>query len=204
MRPSRRPGGSWSVQLSRARDITQLLQAASDGDRRASDALFEAVYQELRTIAKAQRRRWHGNETLNTTALIHEAYLKLANKDLESYSSRAHFFATASKAMRQILINYADRIATAKRGSNPVKVTMTDLASADETTFDDLLQINDVLEQLEQTNERHCRLFECRVFGGMTIDETATALDISPATVKRDWTVLSAWVYREMNKERAS
>ena len=190
--------------MSRARDITQLLEAASDGDRRAVDTLFEAVYQELRTIAKAHRRRWHGNETLNTTALIHEAYLKLANKDLEGYTNRAHFYATASKAMRQILINYADRIATAKRGSNPVKVTMTDLASADETTFDDLLQINEVLEQLEQANARHCRLFECRVFGGMTIEETATALDISAATVKRDWSVLSAWVYREMNKERVS
>ena len=124
--------------MSEARDITQLLQAASAGDRRASDALFEAVYQELRTIAKAQRHRWHGNETMNTTALIHEAYLKLANKDLENYTSRAHFFATASKAMRQVLINYADRIATAKRGSNPVKVTMTELASADAATFDDL------------------------------------------------------------------
>ncbi|MGI9272725.1 MAG: ECF-type sigma factor [Woeseiaceae bacterium] len=185
-----------------ARDITQLLQAASSGDRPASDALFEAVYQELRTIAKSHRRRWHGNETLNTTALIHEAYVRLAKPDLASYANRSHFFATASKAMRQVLISYADRISTAKRGGNPLRVTMTDFASADETTFDDLLQINTVLEQLEDTNARHCRLFECRVFGGMTIDETAEALDISPATVKRDWTVLSAWVYREMNKDQ--
>ena len=82
--------------MGEATDITQLLQAASAGDRRASDALFEAVYQELRTIAKAHRRRWHGNETLNTTALIHEAYVRLANKDLASYADRSHFFATAS------------------------------------------------------------------------------------------------------------
>ena len=106
--------------------------------------------------------------------------------------------------MRQILINYAERIATAKRGANPVRVTMTDFAASDAATFDDLLQINSVLEQLEESNPRHCRLFECRVFGGMTIEETATALDISPATVKRDWSVLSAWVFREMNRERAN
>ena len=190
--------------MSEARNITQLLRAASAGDRRSSDMLFEAVYAELRTIAKSHRRRWRGNETLNTTALVHEAYVRLANKELASYADRSHFFATASRAMRQILINYAERIATAKRGANPIRVTMSDLASADEATFDDLLQINGVLEQLEKSNPRHCRLFECRVFGGMTIEETATALDISPATVKRDWTVLSAWVFREMNRERAN
>ena len=162
--------------MSEARDITRLLQAASAGDRRSSGALFEAVYQELRTIAKAHRRRWHGNETLNTTALIHEAYLRLANKDLASFADRSHFFATASKAMRQILINYAERIATAKRGANPVRVTMTDFAASDEATFDDLLQIDSVLGRLEESNPRHCRLFECRVFGGMTIDETATKI----------------------------
>ena len=190
--------------MSEARDITHLLQAASDGDRPSSDALFEAVYHELRTIARAQRRRWHGNETLNTTALIHEAYVRLANNDLASFADRSHFFATASKAMRQVLINYAERIATAKRGANPIRVTMTDFAATDAATFDDLLQINGALERLEASNERHCRLFECRVFGGMTIDETATALDISPATVKRDWTLLSAWVFREMQRERAN
>lgn len=182
------------------RDITRLLQAASGGDQESSEALFEAVYRELRAIAKAQRRRWSGNETLNTTALIHEAYVRLANKELASYADRTHFFATASKAMRQILINYAERIATAKRGANPVRLTLTDFASTDEATFDDLLQINGVLERLEQENPRHCHLFECRVFGGMTIDETATALGVSPATVKRDWTVLSAWVFREMRQ----
>lgn len=197
----RRCIASWSSQLGEPQDITQLLQAVSSGDQQSSETLFDAVYQELRKIAKAHRRRWRGNETLNTTALIHEAYVRLANQELANYTNRAHFFATASKAMRQILINYAERIATAKRGSNPVRVTMTDFASPDETTFDDLLQISAVLDQLEKENPRHCRLFECRVFGGMTIEETATALEVSPATVKRDWTVLSAWVFREMRRE---
>lgn len=97
-------------------NITRLLQEASAGNRQASDALFESVYHELRAIAGAQRRRWSGNETLNTTALINEAYVRLANQTLAGYRDRSHFFATASKAMRQILVNYAERLATAKLG----------------------------------------------------------------------------------------
>lgn len=185
-------------------DITQLLQAAASGDRQAAEALFESVYQELRSIAKAQRRRWRGNDTLNTTALISEAYVRLANREQASYEDRSHFFATASRAMRQILINYAERVKAAKRGGEAIRVTLPELAAATEATVDDLLLINDLLDKLEVSNERQCRLFECRVFGGMTIEETANALGISPATVKRDWTLLSAWIYREMNRERAT
>lgn len=180
-----------------------MLQSAAAGDRSAHDALFTAVYQELRKIARAHRRRWKGNDTLNTTSLISEAYVKLANKTLASYQDRTHFFATASKAMRQILISYAARVATAKRGGNAIRVTLSGLARENEQTFDDLLAIDNVLVRLEKDNVRHCRLFECRVFGGMTIEETATALGVSPATVKRDWTLLSAWVYREMNEGQA-
>ncbi len=190
--------------LSDSQNITQLLQAAAAGDRKAGDALFESVYRELRIIAKAQRRGWAGNETLNTTALINEAYVRLASTELSSYRDRSHFFATASKAMRQVLINYAERLATAKRGSNALRVTLPELAGNNDTTFDELLIINKLLGELEVKNERHCRLFECRVFGGMTIEETAAALGVSPATVKRDWTLLSAWVYREMQQEKPS
>ncbi len=179
-------------------DITRLLQVASTGDRQASDALFEAVYHELRTIARAHRRRWHGNDTLNTTALISEAYVKLANRSLDNYRDRAHFFATASRAMRQVLINYAEKLATAKRGQNPMRVTLSGLSTQDDGTMDELLHIDALLNKLEDDNPRHCRLFECRVFGGMTIEETATALDVSPATVKRDWTVVSAWMLSEI------
>ena len=186
--------------MNESTNITRLLKAATAGDQESSDALFKAVYAHLRAIAKSNRRRWSGNHTLNTTALINEAYIRLADGELASYSDRAHFFATASKAMRQILINYAERLAAAKRGANPVKVTLTDFAAADESTFDDLLHINEVLQELEDSNPRHCKLFECRVFGGMTIEETANALDISPATVKRDWSLLNAWVFREMRR----
>lgn len=183
------------------RGITQLLKLASAGDKCASDSLFDSVYKELRVIARAHRRRWHGNNTMNTTALIHEAYLKLAAGNIADYRGRSHFFATASKAMRQILVNYAERVSTAKRGGAALRVTLSGHMPVTDDTLDDLLVMNDVLNRLEQTNTRHCRLFECRVFGGMTIEETAAALDVSPATVKRDWTLLSAWVYREMNTE---
>ena len=185
-------------------EITKLLQAASAGDREANNELFRSVFQELRVIARSHRRRWSGNDTLNTTSLINEAYLRLASRTLANYQDRVHFFATASRAMRQILINYAERVSSQKRGGNPVRVTLTGLSLGEDNTLEDLLHINTLLDRLEDSNPRHCRLFECRVFGGMTIEEAATALEVSPATVKRDWTVVSAWLYSELKLQRGS
>lgn len=182
-----------------SREITQLLQLASSGDRDARDSLFEVVYEKLRAIARAHRRNWSGNHTLNTTALIHEAYLKLAGGELADYQGRAHFFATASKAMRQVLMNYAERVSAAKRGENPLRVTLSGLALQDENTLEELVQIDALLTRLEDSNPRHCQVFECRVFGGMTIEETAAAVDVSAATVKRDWALVSAWLFSEIN-----
>lgn len=187
--------------MDESRDITRLLQAAATGDKDAGNALFESIYQELRTIARAHRRRWSGNPTLDTSALINEAYLKLAGSELADYRDRTHFFATASRAMRQVLINYAERVSTVKRGNNAEHVTLSGIAESQLTTFDDLLEIDALLTRLEAENARHCRLFECRVFGGMTIAETADALSVSPATVKRDWALVSAWVFREMQTD---
>lgn len=185
-------------------DITRLLKEASSGNREAHNDLFDAVYEELRSIARAHRRRWTGNDTLNTTALIHEAYVKLANGELAEYRDRTHFFATASKAMRQILVNYAERNAAAKRGGNLKHVTLSDNLSGADESLDDILIIEELLVQLESQSERQCRIFECRVFGGMTIDETAAALDVSAATVKRDWSLVSAWAYREVARSKAA
>lgn len=186
-----------------SQEITQLLQRASDGDQAARNALFDSVYQQLRSIARVQRRNWNGNDTLNTTSLIHEAYLKLAGDQLANYQGRAHFFATASKAMRQVLMNYAERVSAAKRGENPLRVTLSGLALRDENTLEDLVHIDALLTKLERTNPRHCQVFECRVFGGMTIEETAAAINVSAATVKRDWVLVSAWLYKEMNEIKA-
>ena len=182
-----------------ALQITRMLEHASGGDRQANDALFASIYPELRKIARANRRRWRGNETISTTVLINEAYLKLAGR-LDDYDSRAHFFATASRAMRQVLINYAERFSACKRGGNPLRVTMpTDLALAGDTV-ESLLAVDDVLTRLEADNERQCRVVECRVFGGMSVEETAAALGISARTVKRDWALATAWLYRELQE----
>lgn len=182
-----------------AADITQLLRDASTGDAAARDALYDCVYRELRAIAGAQRRRWSGNNTLNTTALISEAYMRLANSNLANYRDRSHFFATASRAMRQVLINYAERIAAAKRGGDPLRVTLSAVALDSDDTMAELLHIDRLLQQLEANNPRQCRVFECRVFGGMSTEETAEAVDASPATVKRDWAVVSAWLFSQMD-----
>ncbi|MFK8051769.1 MAG: ECF-type sigma factor [Woeseiaceae bacterium] len=182
-------------------DITRLLAAASEGDYESNDALFSVVYGQLREIARAQRRRWAGNHTLDTSALVNEAYLKLAGHQLSDFKNRGHFFATAARAMRQVLINYAERMASAKRGGGVDHATLSGVAGLPSHSFEELLEIDRLLQRLESENPRHCRLFECRVFGGMTIAETADALDLSPATIKRDWALVSAWIYRELGAE---
>ncbi|HLT91377.1 MAG TPA: ECF-type sigma factor [Woeseiaceae bacterium] len=182
--------------------ITRLLDAARSGDLDASAALFNAVYKELQSLARAHRRRWRGNDTLNTTALIHEAFLKLAGP--ADFVNRKHFFATASKAMRQVLVNYAEQQRTAKRGGDALRVTLDEATLASEVTAEELLDLHRVLTRLEAENPRRCRIVECRVFGGMTIEEAAEALSISPATVKREWQIASAQIYRELEAARGT
>lgn len=184
--------------------VTRLLAAANDGDDKAAEQLFAIVYDELRMIAHAQRRRWRGDDTIGTTVLIHEAYLKLVSHD-GNYASRTHFYATASRAMRQVLINYAERRKAGKRNRDRADIDVAQIAIADEQTLDDLLALEELLVRLEAEDERRCRIVECRVFGGMSIAETADALGISPATVKRDWQLVSAWLFRELKSDlRAS
>jgi RNA polymerase sigma factor (TIGR02999 family) len=179
-------------------DLTGVLKAVGDGDADAADQLFRRVYGELHRIASGQRRRWGGNETLNTTALVHEAYLKLVNPDLAGWKDRAHFFAVAAKAMRHILINYAERQVAAKRGGGAVHVPLgeNDLVSPD--AAEDLLSLDEALTALAAVHERSSRVVECRFFGGFDIQETADALAVSPATVERDWAFASAWLRREI------
>lgn len=179
-------------------EITRLLNAARDGDARATDALFNRVYSELRVLARSNRRRWQGNATMNTTALIHEAFIKLAGSAMADFSNRTHFYATASKAMRQILVNYAQRQSAKKRGGEALRVTLDDSVFATQANADELLQIHQVLSELECEHPRRSRIVECRVFGGMTVDEVADALSISTATVKREWRLATASLYDAM------
>ncbi|TVP98913.1 MAG: sigma-70 family RNA polymerase sigma factor [Balneolaceae bacterium] len=180
---------------------TKLIQKFSDGDSTALNQLFELIYDELHTLAKKQRSRWKGIETLNTVALIHETYLKLWQNQPNHIENRRHFLAIAAKAMRQILINYAEKRTAQKRGGNitPVDSDELDLV-ADDKAAEELLEMHETLNRLEKINTRQSKVFECRFFGGMTVDDTAFALDISPATVKRDWQAACNWVYTELNK----
>jgi RNA polymerase sigma factor (TIGR02999 family) len=187
--------------------VTEMLLAAERGDRAALEACFPLVYEELRVIARRQRRAWHGNPTLNTTALLHEAYLKLVDQNRLGATSRAHFFAIASTAMRHILCNYARDRARKKRGGGIQEVSLQqiDLASVQPDFSDEaaesLAALGAALERLEKIDKRQSKVVECRFFAALSVEETALALDISPATVKRDWTFARAWLMREMQAQ---
>jgi RNA polymerase sigma factor (TIGR02999 family) len=179
-------------------DITGLLQAAADGDRSALDDLFSTVYSELRRLAHSHRLRWSGNHTLNTTVMVHEAYLKLVNQQQVDWHSRAHFFGVAGKAMRHILVNYAERQQAAKRGGGAEVVPLDHVNPVAPEAAEEVLALHEALGRLGEFAERQSRVVECRFFGGLTVGETAETLGISPATVKRDWTLAIAWLRREL------
>ena len=193
--------------VSQQDEVTRLLEALQQGDRAALDGLFPLVYEELRAVAHGQRQRWQGDHTLDTTALVHEAYLKLVDQSRASWESRAHFLATAAKAMRHILINYArDRRAT-KRGGDQPKLSLEELSEGLEgaaVLSDDnaelLIALDAALTKLEQVNERQSRIVECPFFGGLTIEETATALGISTASVSRGWALAQVRLFQDVQR----
>lgn len=180
-------------------DVTLLLRAVREGDPRAVDELFGLVYRELKQIAGSQRSRWEGNETLNTTALVHEAYLKLVDQEAIDWKGRAHFFAAAAKAMRHILINYAKRQIAAKRGGGAPHVSLGDADLVAPEAAEDLVALDETLNELATVHERSSRVVECRFFGGFGIQETAEVLQVSPSTVERDWAFASAWLRRKLD-----
>jgi RNA polymerase sigma factor (TIGR02999 family) len=187
-----------------AAQVTALLEAVQGGDRDALAALFPLIYDELSLLAHRQRQAWHGDLTLNTTAVVHEVYLKLVHQKRLPAESRAHFFAVAATAMRHILCNYARDRRAQKRGGDAPHVTLEpglDVASqldlSDEQT-DELTALDEALHRLEEIADRQARIVECRFFGGMSVEDTASALGISPRTVKRDWNFARAWLRREM------
>jgi RNA polymerase sigma factor (TIGR02999 family) len=175
-------------------DVTLILQAVREGDVRAADELFRIVYDKLHGIAAAQRFRWGGNETLNTTALVHEAYLKLVDQRQVDWASRAHFFSVAARAMRQILINYAKRQLAAKRGGGASHLPLSDAQLVAPEAAEELVALDEALQELASVHERSSQVVECRFFGGLGITETADTLAVSRSTVERDWTFASAWL----------
>lgn len=186
--------------------VNQLLLELRAGDHDAFNQLLPLVYHQLHELAKHQRRRWSGDETLDTTALVHEAYLRLAGDSSPDWENRAHFLAVASRAMRHILVDYAKRQHRAKRGGDTVRVALDEIEAALQTSdpgdagTDALIALEEALRRLEEHDARQSRIVECRFFGGMAIQETAEALGVSPATVKRGWTMAQAWLHRELSR----
>lgn len=187
--------------------VTELVHLASQGDRAALDELIAVLHDELRAIARARRHAWRGDQTMSTTVLVNEAYLRLAGQGDANWESRAHFFAVASRAMRQILIDYSRRRQAQKRGGDLDRITLEKIdelipgaRGSSDGQAELLIALDECLARLEIESERHCRVVECRFFGGMTIEETAAALGVSTATVKRSWTAARAWLHREMSQ----
>jgi RNA polymerase sigma factor (TIGR02999 family) len=177
--------------------VTRLLRQVSEGDRRAADELLPLVYQELKRVAHHKLKAERPGHTLNTTALVHEAYLRLGLEAI-AWQDRAHFFAVAARAMRRVLIDHAKTRAADKRGGSAAHVPVDDAIAAPERRVEDLLALDEALNHLERLEPRQARVVECHVFAGMSLDDTAAALDISPATVSRDWTVARAWLNRAL------
>jgi RNA polymerase sigma factor (TIGR02999 family) len=185
--------------------VTRLLAEVRAGNKSAFDALLPLVYGELHQIAANQRRHWEGDETLNTTALVHEAYLRLVDQTSPEWNNRPHFLAVAATAMRQILLDYAKRKRAAKREGGRRHVRLEDaehvLNGSADLSFaqsESLIALEDALCRLQRHDSRLSRIVECRFYGGMTIEDTAEALAISPASVKRGWAMAQAWLYREL------
>lgn len=184
-------------------EITQLLLQLSLGRREALDRLMPVVYDELRSVAQAQLRGERPGHTLNTTALVHEAYLKLINVREVQWRDRAHFFAMAARLMRRILIDYARARKRDKRGGDIVPVTLEETLAVSGDRADDLVALDDALARLELISDRQCRVVEFRCFAGLSVEETAEVLETSPATVKRDWAFARAWLNRELGPDDA-
>lgn len=173
-------------------EITRLLGALSDGDRAAFDQVWSLLYQELRDLARKQRYR--PGATLDTTALVHETYLKLAGKDQLEIADKAHFFALAVRVMRQLLVDLAREHGAKKRGGGVVRLSLDQVAVAIEDQADMILGVDRALSRLDAFNDRWARVVECRFFGGLSEEETAEVLGLTLRTVQRDWMKSRAWL----------
>lgn len=183
-------------------DVTRLLAAAGGGDRAAFDRLYEAVYGELRRMAASQMRRERHLVTLQPTALVNEAWLRLAG-DRADFENRRHFFCAAGESMRRILVEHARQRRAQKRGGQLERVTLSGIDIPDEAAGLDVLEIDEALTRLAAERPRLAELVTLRFFAGLSIEDAAAALDVSPATAKRDWAFARAWLLEEIGSRRA-
>lgn len=182
-------------------DVTRLLRSHAAGDRAAFSELLPLVYEELRAIAGKRLSGERPDHTLGATALVHESWMKLVRLDHLDWSNRAHFFAIAARAMRQVLLDHAIARNAQKRGGGVAPVTLDNIEIGREVPIVELIALEQALRKLESLDERQARVVECRCFGGMSIEETAEALGVSTATVSRDWTFARAWLARELSSD---
>jgi RNA polymerase sigma factor (TIGR02999 family) len=174
-------------------DITEVLRKVSAGDSQAAETLFAQVYGEFRRIARSFLATQRAEHTLQPTALVNEAYLKLVDQSRIDWKDRSHFFAVGSMAMRQVLVNHAVAKNTQKRGGGAIRVELDDQLVSPERDYD-ILAVDEALQELAQHNAGYAKIVECRFFGGLSWDETAEALGMSATTVRRQWTFCSAWL----------
>jgi RNA polymerase sigma factor (TIGR02999 family) len=181
--------------------VTELLEAWSQGDKDALDQLMPLVYDELRRLARQQMRRERAGHTLQTTALVNEAYLRLVNQDRARWQNRAQFFGVAAQLMRRILVDHARSRHRLKRAGDVYKVSLDEAAKISQDQVTDVLEVHEALKKLETLNERMGRIVELRFFGGLNIEETAEVMKISPGTVMKDWTFAKAFIHETLNNE---
>lgn len=184
-----------------SQNVTDLLINWGKGDREALDQLVPLVYEELRRQAARYLRRERVGHTLQTTALIHEAYLRLVDQRNVRWQNRAQFFGIAAKLMRRILVDHARTKKRAKRGGSDVRVSFTEAKISEKVQELDVVALDEALDRLAEIDERQSKIVELRFFSGLTVEETGEVLAISPATVKRDWSLAKAWLYREIRRD---
>ena len=183
-----------------APDVTQLLLAWTAGDRSALDKLMPVVHQELRRLAHYYMRGERSGHTLQTTALVNEAYMRLVDSSRVQWQNRAHFFAVSAQLMRRILVDYARSRGSAKRGGAAVQVTLDPGLAISPEREPDLVAVDEALSSLAVVDERKSQVVELRFFGGLSVEETAEVLKVSPDTVKRDWRLARTWLLRELRR----
>lgn len=182
-----------------AREVTLLLRAWGDGSKEALDRLAPLVYRELHQIAGRLMARERPNHTLQTTALVNEAYVRLVDARQVSWQDRAHFFGICARAMRQILVDHARSRGSAKRGGGEVAIELEEGLAAAPSPEASLLELDEALKRLEALDPRKSQVVEMRYFGGLSVEETAEALKVSAETVRRDWKMAQAWLHRELS-----
>jgi len=178
--------------------ITKLLKHWSNGDQAARDQLIPLVYQKLRRMAHQHMRKERPGHTLQTSALVHEAFVRLIDQTNIQWQNRAHFFGIAAQMMRRILVDHARSRQYAKRGGDVRRISLDEVAVVSEERAAEVVALDDALNSLAAVDQRKSQVVELRFFGGLSIDETATVLEVSPGTVMRDWTLAKAWLRREM------